>query len=636
MKKIIYVLLCVAICFGLVACGDDADSGASDNVTISEVKDIAEYKIIRAESASRAETKVASDLYVILHKMFDTIQIKTDFDETSSSTKEILIGLTNRQESIEASQGLRSDDYVVKKVGNKIVIAGGSVTALRAAVDLINENFIDTEAKTVKMPTGDGYKHVGSYVIDKLTVDGVDLSEFRFYNNSLLSATENTEKISSAFGVSFAIDEIMSNSEKYIILDGTGLIADEYSITIENGNIVIKGSAHSLSAAVDTFIGSYIENLGAKEYNLSSADNFTGSTGKKEVYTKDQLMTVIEQVYDDPDKIIIGEQVQGKNATIVEDCIQQFVDATGEMPGIMGIDLAHYGFDLTKTNDLLLSSYICDLVDYAAGGGMITASAHWENPSQTDTDRVRGNFGTVNSLEAYEKNFTDLITEGTEYNEFFKNELAINARFLKALEDNGVPIIWRPLHEANGGWFWFGTRQNEFTLDPEYVVNVWQYIYEYFTEECGLTNLLWCYGPNVSGNVDDDPSTTMSTTYLYPGDEYCDMVGVDWYSSGNLEIMKGDNYLRLVDLARKPGAITEFGPAGEILAEIIEEQPELYNSMDLYGNLYELVKEGYSFAYVLTWGGKWGIPAMGRGDEFMDTNLMIGQAEVKAMFDALK
>ena len=114
------------------------------------------------------------------------------------------------------------------------------------------------------------------------------------------------------------------------------------------------------------------------------------------------------------------------------------------------------------------------------------------------------------------------------------------------------------------------------------------------------------------------------------------MVGVDWYTSGNMEITNGDNYLRLVDHARKPGAITEFGPSGSILADTIEEQPNLYTSMDMYGNLYELVKEGYSFVYLLTWGGKWGIPAMSKGDELMQTDLCIGQAEVKAMFDALK
>jgi hypothetical protein len=215
-------------------------------------------------------------------------------------------------------------------------------------------------------------------------------------------------------------------------------------------------------------------------------------------------------------------------------------------------------------------------------------------------------------------------------------ELAINARFFKALEENGVSIIWRPLHEANGNWFWFCIGQNGHWLEPEYVVNIWHYIYDYFQNQCGLTNLFWCYGPNQSPNVNDKPGSTMSPTYLYPGDEYCDMVGVDWYTGGSLEIANNENYLRLTDLSGKPGAITEFGPSGALVADKIEDQPKYYNSMDLYGNLYELLKEGHSFVYLLTWGGKWGIPAMGHGDELMQTDICIGQAEVKAMFDALK
>ena len=228
------------------------------------------------------------------------------------------------------------------------------------------------------------------------------------------------------------------------------------------------------------------------------------------------------------------------------------------------------------------------------------------------------------------------LTEGTEYNDFFKNELESNARFFKALEDNGVPIIWRPLHEANGNWFWFCIGQQEHWLDADYLIDVWHYVYDYFENECGLTNLYWCYGPNCSPNVTDVRGSTMSTTYLYPGDEYCDMVGTDWYTSGNMEITQGENYLALTDLSRKPGAITEFGTAGSILAEKIEDQPSLYDSMDMYSTLYELTKEGYSFVYLLTWGGRWGVPAMSRGDELMQTDLCIGQAEVKALFDSLK
>ena len=349
---------------------------------------------------------------------------------------------------------------------------------------------------------------------------------------------------------------------------------------------------------------------------------------------------VIKQVYSDPNTVIIGEQVQGKDAYAVENCINQFYEATGEMPGMVGIDLGCYGFDLKNTKTFNLSSYICDLVDYAANGGIITINAHWDNPANPG-ERVRGELAGQykTDLEDYQRTFRALITEGTGYNYEFKRELEINAHFLKALEENGIPVIWRPLHEANGSWFWFCIRQGVdpiYTLQPEYFVNLWRYVYNYFVNECGLTNLYWTFAPNYSSNVNNEPGKTASTTYLYPGDEYCDMVGVDWYTQGALEITDSNNYLNLVNLANKPGAITEFGPTGTKLGASVEEQPSLYSSMDMYNDLRKMIGNGHSFTYLLTWGGKWGVSAMGRGDELMQTDLCIGQTEIKAMFDALK
>ena len=634
MKKVLPIILALLLAALMVSCGEEKtpDSGS---ITLEAIDNLSEYVVVRAEKAGQEETKCATTLRKAINDATGaSVAVKTDY---YNSTYEILVGNTKRQQSIDAAEGLKYDDYTIKKVGNKIVVVGGSDEALAAAVELFKTQFIDAEKKTIKIPTGDGYTYKRDYAFDKITVDGADITSFKIYNKSIENAEKFAAQMRDMLGVVFEVcEDEMLNGEHYIILDGTELIAHKYGISVEDGNIVIKGSAHSLPTAIETFFGSYLSAGGSKTAELSASNNLEDSTGKKVIYTKEQLMTVIEQVYNDPNKIIIGEEVQGKDATAIGDSILNFKETTGEMPGIMGIDLAHYGIDVTRISDQKMSSYICDIVDYTADGGMLTVSAHWANPTMTSTDQVRGNFGDVNTLEAYEQNFIDLITEGTEYNTFFKEELAVNARFFKALEDNGVPIIWRPLHEANGGWFWFCTIQQDFTLDPEYIVNIWHYVYDYFTNECGLTNLIWCYGPNVSDNVNDVPGKTMSPTYLYPGDEYCDMVGVDWYTGGSLEITNNDNYLRLTDLSRKPGAITEFGPSGGVLAEEIKDQPGLYSCMDLYGNLFELTRDGYSFVYLLTWGGKWGIPAMGRGDELMQTDLCIGQAEVKAMLDALK
>lgn len=634
MKKLIYIAVLILVCVAFSACGDNAGVNGG-RVGLMPIDNLSEYVIVRGENSSNDITMLVTSLRKEINDATGaSVAVKTDY---YTSQYEILIGETKRQQSIDAMEGLRYYDYSIKTVGNKIVVVGGSDEALVQAVGLFKRNFIDSEKKTIKIPAGKGYTYRAKYALDKLTVDGVDFSEFKIVNQSFADAEAFSAGFNLVCGFSPEINELkMLDDEHYIILDGTELVEHKFSIKFENGNVVIKGSAHSIDDAMEYFRSNMLKS-DKKTLKLTAKDNYEGSTGKKETYTKEQLGNVIQQLYDDPNTIAFGEEIDvGKTPTVIEDSIVAFKETTGEMPAIMGIDLACYGLDLTLKDDLYLSSYICDIVEYVSGGGIITASAHWENPSQTGEIRVRGRFGTEDTREAYEKAFTDLITEGTEYNEFFKKELEVNARFFKALEENGVSIIWRPLHEANGNWFWYCIGQNDTYLDAKYYVDMWHYIYNYFENECELTNLYWNFSPNYSENVSDSPTTRMSTTYLYPGDEYCDMVGVDWYSNGNLEISIGYNYLNLVDLSRKPGAINEFGPNGGILADKIADQPSLYDCMDMYDDVYELIGDGHSFAYLLEWCGKWGISALGKGDELMQTDLFIGQAELKAMFDAIK
>ncbi len=643
MRKFLPIIcIAVLIVFSLVSCGNTLGNEGDDGnvIKLYAIENLSEYVVVRGENSSEIEIELATSLRQAINDATGAdVGVKTDY---YNSTYEILLGNTKRQASVDAAEGLGYNDYTIKKGGNKVVVVGGSDDALKAAVELFKDQFIDAERKVVKIPSGDGFTKKTERIFDMLTVDGVDIAEFTPLNKSHLNVKTFLGDICSIVSADIKQNNgEMLDDEHYIVIEATELIADKYTIKIENGNIIIKGSAHSMEAALEAFKNNFLPSLGSKTYDLTSADNFEGSTGKKETYTKAGLMAVLEKVYADSDHIIIGEQVCGnpKGSDNVAESIERFKTATGQMPGIMGIDLACYGLDLQGTDDATWSSYICDIVDYVADGGIISASAHWANPSGNLNgayDTCRGNLGYDNSLEGYQKAFTDLITEGTEYNTVFKKELESNARFFKALEENGVPIIWRSLHEANGGWFWFCIRQQEFTLDAKYVVDIWHYVYDYFENECGLTNLYWCYGPNYSANIDDNPGSTMSTTYLYPGDEYCDMVGVDWYTGGNVEIADNDNYLLLAEKSGKPAAITEFGTGGAITTEDPADQIEVYNAMTLYYDLYDLIEKGYSFTYLITWYNRYGITYLGLGDQFMETEMTLNQSEVKALFDSLK
>ena len=100
--------------------------------------------------------------------------------------------------------------------------------------------------------------------------------------------------------------------------------------------------------------------------------------------------------------------------------------------------------------------------------------------------------------------------EGTRENEVFKADLAKVATSLKQLQSEGIAVIWRPFHEAAGGWFWWGK-------DADSCKKLWIAMFDYFKSQ-GVNNLIWVWT-----SESDDSS-------WYPGDEYVDIIGRDLYS----------------------------------------------------------------------------------------------------------
>jgi mannan endo-1,4-beta-mannosidase len=117
---------------------------------------------------------------------------------------------------------------------------------------------------------------------------------------------------------------------------------------------------------------------------------------------------------------------------------------------------------------------------------------------------------------------------------------------LRKLQDAHVPVLWRPLHEAEGGWFWWGAK------GPKPFVQLWQMLYDRLTKVDEIHNLIWVY---TSGG---DPA-------WYPGDAYVDVVGIDQYPH-DLRDPEGQlwDLLRAQFGDRKPLTISEFGGVPDI------------------------------------------------------------------------
>ena len=202
---------------------------------------------------------------------------------------------------------------------------------------------------------------------------------------------------------------------------------------------------------------------------------------------------------------------------------------TGHWPAMIGLDYADFakGGLETKTVNRVA-------IEYARQGGLVTISAHLYNPANP---KSRGPWEQGGDLKR-------LLTPGNEAHDRWMKELDIMAAGLKELQDAGVVVLWRPFHEMNGGWFWWGAKE------PETFIRVWRHMFDYFTKTKGLNNLLWVYSPNHGDK----------TAAYYAGDRYVDIVGLDAYTDFvDPQHIRG--YEAVAKLP-KPFGFTEFGPFG--------------------------------------------------------------------------
>jgi mannan endo-1,4-beta-mannosidase len=202
---------------------------------------------------------------------------------------------------------------------------------------------------------------------------------------------------------------------------------------------------------------------------------------------------------------------------------------TGHWPALIGVDYADYakGGITTRTPDRVALAYWHD-------GGLVTVSAHVYNPANPHGGGLRDRGVDL----------AELLAPGTATHERWLRELDELAAGLQELKAAGVVVLWRPFHEMNGGWFWWGAKE------PTAFIRVWRHMFAYFTKTKDLDNLLWVYSPNHGDHTAD----------YYPGDDCVDVVAIDAYTDlVDPENIKG--YAALARLA-KPFGFGEYGPHG--------------------------------------------------------------------------
>lgn len=169
---------------------------------------------------------------------------------------------------------------------------------------------------------------------------------------------------------------------------------------------------------------------------------------------------------------------------------------TGKYPAVRGQDLIH---DKDNSNE------IASVIEWWKKGGIPTIMWHWGAPGK----------GEGYNQSKIGIDIERCFQEGTKENEAMWSDLKRIADWLTILRDAHVPVLWRPMHECDGNWFWYGKGTGE------QFKRIWITMFDYFTTERKLNNLIWvlCHTSEPLDSFD-------------PGNEYYDLAGADTYDKG--------------------------------------------------------------------------------------------------------
>ena len=236
--------------------------------------------------------------------------------------------------------------------------------------------------------------------------------------------------------------------------------------------------------------------------------------------------------------------------------IEALHEKTGEWPGIIGLD---YEFARAFTPDQLSSANDV-LINYTRDGGIVMVTFTPQNPWFNDETNLATNPGSWNGPSGALSSLPpgavldDLLIPAKPVHAVWMRKLDRIAGALQELQDSGVVVLFRPMQEMNGNWFWWGIASHP--SDPEPYARVYRAMHDYFTNEKGLGNLIWVYSPSSTyGNNTRTSSVFRSVDWTYPGDSYGDIV-TDTNYADDMSISDYATYLTM----GKPIGMAEFGP----------------------------------------------------------------------------
>ncbi len=226
-------------------------------------------------------------------------------------------------------------------------------------------------------------------------------------------------------------------------------------------------------------------------------------------------------------------------------------DLTAKYPGLFGGD---FGFSAGEDKDSVLSrpTMIAEVERQYKSGAVVTLTWHEVRPIDDEPvtfhDSVQGHLTDAE--------WKELLTPGSPLNLRWCAQVDVIAGYLAELRDAHVPVLFRPYHEMNGNWFWWGGRAGN-----DGSAALYRQIYDRFVNVHHLDNLLWVWNVNAPGG------NAGPIASYYPGAQFADLVTMDIYGE-----FKQEYYTNILALAGdKPIALAEVGRLPS--PEVLQKQP---------------------------------------------------------------
>ncbi len=190
--------------------------------------------------------------------------------------------------------------------------------------------------------------------------------------------------------------------------------------------------------------------------------------------------------------------------------------------------------------------------------GIVTFTFHWFSPIG----------GRDKSFYAEHTDFdaSKILAEGSEERKAFYHDMDVIAEELRKFKDENIPILWRPFHESDGTWFWWGAK------GPVVAMELYKLMFDYYVNEKQLDNLLWVWNCPLKE--------------AYPGDDFVDVISMDVY----LEEYKDTDY------AEQYNSLKEATGGNKVMA---------LAEVGIMPDINILEKSRIPWAYYMTWSKEW-------------------------------